>query len=100
MKDTKDSKRVSGPVMVLCLFLLSWPLIGCAAWTYAHEYAANVVMPWLMQVINQSGEVATYALGTGLAVAGSFVAAILVFVLLLLVSIGWYRLKSAFTKTR
>lgn len=92
------SGRVSGAVMYLCLFLLSWPLIVWGTWDIAHQYAASTLMPWLMELINHSSDLATYALGSGIAIAGGFVAAIVVFVLLLLVSIAWYRVKRLFVR--
>lgn len=93
-----DSKRVSGPVMYIATFLVAWPLLAWGAWSFSHEYAAETIMPWLMNFINQSSQAATFAVGAGLAVVGSFVAAVLVFILLLLGSIAWHRAKSAFTR--
>lgn len=94
---TVGSKRVSGAVMYIATFVVAWPLIAWGAWSFSHEYAASTIMPWLMQLINQSSEMATYAVGAGMAVIGSFVAAVAVFVLMLLLSIAWHRVKSAFT---
>ena len=69
--------------------------MGCLTGLYGFDSDALI-----LQLVNQSSEGVSFTLAAGLAVVGSFLAVICVFVTLLLLSIGWHRLKAAFVKGR
>ncbi|CAN5367827.1 hypothetical protein BH11CYA1_BH11CYA1_46170 [soil metagenome] len=75
--------KLSGFFMYLFAFLVAWCAIAVGGWSFAHDFAEQSVMPWIMQIISQSYIHATSAVGASIAVIGGLLVAILVFVLLL-----------------
>ena len=86
--------KLSGFVMYLFAFLVAWCAIAAGGWTVAQEFAELSVMPWIMQIINQSYTHATSVVGATIAVIGGLLLAVLLFVLLLACFAGIQRLRS------
>ncbi len=92
--------KLTNTITHFFLFIVVWPLFTWGAWDVSQTYTASTLMPWILQLVNQSSDGVSFALAAGMAVVGSFLAVICTFVVLLLVSIGWHRLKAAFVKGR
>ena len=90
--------KISNTILYFFLFIVAWSLFVWGAWDVSQAFTTTTVMPWVVQLINQSSEIVSFSLAAGLAVMGALVAVICAFVACLMVSILWHRIKAVFTK--
>lgn len=87
--------KAGNAIFYFLLFIVAWPLIAWFGWDFAQTYAADSLIPWIVDFINKSHESATHFVGAGLAIVGAFGAVILLFASMLFVGNILFRLKKA-----
>lgn len=69
--------------MYLFTFLVAWFALAACGWIYAQDFAAQSVMPWLMQIISQSYTHTTSVVGAAIAIVGGLASAIVIAIVVL-----------------
>ncbi|MBS2010423.1 MAG: hypothetical protein JST01_25460 [Cyanobacteria bacterium SZAS TMP-1] len=92
--------KVGNFIIHTLIFLAAWCVLAAGSWGFAQAFSMSTLMPWFLPLGSLSPATMAFALGAAVAVLGSFMAALVLLVVLIALEALWHYCRSHFPQPK